>query len=396
MEPLEIAGYTMVSALGRGVGAALDALRDRRGGLRRCDFEGADLDTWVGRVDGVEDVELPGSLRDFDCRNNRLAWLALQQDGFTDAVASARARFGADRTGVFIGTSTSGIRETEIAYEARDAATGALPGSYRYRETHNAFSAADFTRQALRLDGPAQCVSTACSSSAKAFANAHRHIVAGLCDAAVVGGIDSLCFTTLYGFNALGLLSAQPCRPWDAERNGISIGEAAGFALLVRPSGRAEATALLGYGETMDAYHLSAPHPEGLGARRAMEAALDRAGLDPAAIGYINLHGTATPANDAAEDKAITGVFGRETPCSSTKGWTGHTLGAAGIVEALFAVMAVQRDFVPGSINTRALDPSLSAAVLLENATRSTDYAMTNSFGFGGNNCSLVVGRLGE
>lgn len=394
MEPLEIARYTMVNALGRGVEASLAAFRDGRGGLRPCDFEDTDLDTWVGRVDGVEDVVLPDAFAAFDCRNNRLGWMALQQDGFADAVAEASARYGAERIGVFIGTSSSGIRETEIAYCARDPDTGTLPGSFRYRHTHNTFSAADFTRRVLALEGPAQAVSTACSSSAKAFAIAHRHIVAGLCDAAVVGGIDSLCFTTLYGFNALGLLSPQPCRPWDVERNGISIGEAAAFALLTRPTGQPGATALLGFGETMDAYHLSTPHPDGLGARLAMEGALSTAALDPEAIGYINLHGTATPANDAAEDRAIATVFGTGTPCSSTKGWTGHALGASGIIEALVAVQAVEHGLVPGSLNTRTLDPALTAAVQLENLDHRPDYAMSNSFGFGGNNCSLVVGRL--
>ena len=394
MEPLEIARYTMVNALGRGVEATLAAFREGQGGLRPCDFEDTDLNTWVGRVEGVEDVVLPDAFAEFDCRNNRLGWIALQQDGFADAVAEASAQFGAERIGVFVGTSSSGIRETEIAYCARDPDTGTLPGSFRYRQTHNTFSGADFSRRVLALEGPAQAVSTACSSSAKAFAIAHRHIVAGLCDAAVVGGIDSLCFTTLYGFNALGLLSPQPCRPWDVDRNGISIGEAAAFALLARPTGQTDATALLGFGETMDAYHLSTPHPDGLGARLAMEGALSTAALDPEAIGYINLHGTATQANDAAEDRAIATVFGTETPCSSTKGWTGHALGASGIIEALVAVQAVEHGLVPGSLNTRTLDPALTAAVQLDNLDRRPDYAMSNSFGFGGNNCSLVVGRL--
>ena len=394
MEPLEIARYTMVSAMGRGADASLDAFRARRGGLRQCDFEDADLETWVGRIEGIEETTLPESLASFDCRNNRLAWLTLQQDGFADAVADASGRFGAKRIGVFVGTSTSGIRETEIAYCARDPKTGALPRSYRYRQTHNTFSAADFTRQALALQGPAQAVSTACSSSAKAFAIGHRHIAAGLCDAAVVGGIDSLCLTTLYGFNALGLLSPLPCRPWDVERNGISIGEAAAFALLTRPTDRPGAIALLGVGESMDAYHLSTPHPDGLGATIAMDGALESAGLDASDIGYINLHGTATPANDAAEDRAVTGLFGTETPCSSTKGWTGHTLGASGIVEALIACQAIEHGLVPGSLNTQSLDPALSAAVQIENLEHAPRYAMSNSFGFGGNNCSLVMGRL--
>jgi 3-oxoacyl-[acyl-carrier-protein] synthase-1 len=391
-EPLLLSAYSTVSALGHGRAAALAALRQGRSGLRPCDYDEAGLDTWIGRVDGVEEVVLPAGLAAFDCRNNRLAALGLESDGFSAAVATARARYGAARIGVFLGTSTSGIEATEQAYRRRGGTDGPLPASFDYRHTHNTFSSADFTRRYLGLAGPALVISTACSSSAKVFAAASRHIRAGWCDAAVVGGVDSLCLTTLYGFNSLELVSHRPCRPWDAARDGISIGEAAGFALLERPAGR-DGVALLGYGESSDAYHMSTPHPEGEGALLAMRAALACAGLEPAQVDYINLHGTATPSNDRAEDRAVTRLFGTAVPCSSTKGWTGHTLGAAGITEAIFSCIAVEQGLMPGSLNTVQLDPQLSAPLLRETAQRPVQVAMSNSFGFGGSNCALILGR---
>jgi 3-oxoacyl-[acyl-carrier-protein] synthase-1 len=393
INPLAITAYTVTNALGRGVGAALAALRNGESGLRPCDFEDADLPTWIGRVAGLEAELLTGEFAAFDCRNNRLARIGLEQDGFAAAVRQASARYGADRIGVFIGTSTSGIGATEQAYRQRNPVTGSLPASFDYQHTHNVFSVADFIRRWLGLAGVALAVSTACSSSAKAFASAYRHISAGFCDAAVVGGVDSLCLTTLYGFNALGLASTQVCRPWDAERDGLNIGEAAGFALLERTEPGDRRIQLRGYGESSDAYHMTAAHPEGAGAALAMEQALARAGLRAEQVDYINLHGTATPLNDAAEDKAMLGVFGPDAPCSSTKGWTGHTLGAAGITEAVFVWLCLEYGFMPGTLNTRQRDPQLGANVLLHTQERPIRTALSNSFGFGGTNCCLLFGR---
>jgi len=391
--PLKITAYTAVTALGRGLGPMLDAVLGERGGLRPCDFLDVKLATWIGRVAGLEDEPINGPLTAFDCRNNRLARAGLRQDGFTEAVAAARERFGAQRIGVFVGTSTSGILQTELAYRRRDPATGALPADFDYRHTHNIFSGADFVRRALDLTGPALAISTACSSSAKTFATAHRYIQTGLCDAAVVGGVDSLCLTTLYGFNSLALLSPQPCRPWDADRNGLSVGEAAAFVLLERDRPEAGAISLLGYGESSDAYHMSTAHPDGVGAVLAMERALTSAGLAPEQVDYVNLHGTATPSNDAAEDRAMLRVFGPRTPCSSTKGWTGHTLGAAGAVEAVLACLALEHGLLPASLNTERPDPALGAAVLRTTRRQPVRVVLSNSFGFGGANCSLIFGR---
>jgi 3-oxoacyl-[acyl-carrier-protein] synthase-1 len=396
LNSLWLSHFTAASCLGHGLAPTLAALRAQKSGLAPCAFETVtDLATYIGEVAGVDEASLPASLAEHECRNNRLAYLGLQQDGFNAAVGAAAARFGRRRVGVLLGTSTSGILQTEQAYRRRDPATGALPDDFIYRTTHNTYSVADFVRSAFNLEGPAVVVSTACSSSAKVFASAARMIAAGLIDAAIVGGVDSLCLTTLYGFNSLELLASEPCRPYDADRNGLSIGEAAAFILLQRPADSldADAVLLLGAGESSDAHHMSAPHPEGLGARMAMEAALKAAGLQPADIDYINLHGTATPSNDAAEGRAVATLFGNEVPCSSTKGATGHTLGAAGGLEAIISALALQHGFLPGGVNTRCVDPDIPIQYLTANRERAPRRVLSNSFGFGGTNCSLILGR---
>jgi 3-oxoacyl-[acyl-carrier-protein] synthase I len=397
MKPLLLAEYTATSCIGRGVAPTLAALVEHRSGLRRCEFETVKIDTHVGEVPGVDAQRLPKALQIFDCRNNRLAELAVHQDGFFDAVQAAAARWGRRRVGVFIGTSTAGIMQTELAYRARDAASGALPPSFVYGTTHNSFSVADYLRQRCRLEGPAVAVSAACASSAKVFGSARRMIEAGLIDAALVGGTDSLCLTTLYGFHSLQLTSAAPCRPFDSARDGISIGEAAAFALLERVPETLDGNSVLlyGVGESSDGYHMSAPHPEGLGAKRAMQAALDAASLQPGDIDYINLHGTATPSNDRSESQAITSIFGPTTPCSSTKGATGHTLGAAGALEAVISALAIQNRLMPGGVHTTRVDPTLTAHYIRENRRASLNRVLSNSFGFGGTNCSLIFGRAG-
>lgn len=398
MAPLVLSAYTLVTANGRGVVPVLEALHERRSGLKSCDFEDAMLKTFIGRVPGLEDFSLDGELRPFDCRNNRLAWIGLQQDGFPVAVAEAKQRYGAHRIAVIMGTSTSGILETEHAYRARNPQTGMLPGWYitRYRYTHNMFSLGYFVRTCLGLQGPAMVISTACSSSAKVFATAARLMQAGLCDAAIVGGVDSLCHTTLYGFSSLQLLSASPCRPCDEDRDGLSLGEAAGYALLESGdrAGRRGAVALLGYGESTDGYHMSHPHPEGAGAVRAIHDSLARAGLRPEAVEYVHLHGTATKANDSVEDKAVYRVFGARPACSSTKGWTGHTLGAAGMTEAIISALCLVHGLIPGTLNCQRVDASLQSRILRENQTGSLSCVLSNIFGFGGNNCSLVLGKM--
>jgi len=395
MKSITISGFTAVNALGRGTSEILNSLLTRRSGLRPCSFGGVKLDTHVGEVDGLAKLKVVTRLAEFDCRNNRLAQLALEQDGFAALVERARNRYGPGRIAVILGTSTSGILETEHAYQHRDPETGGLPPGFRFATTHNLFASADFVRRYLRLDGPVAMISTACSSSAKVFAAAARQLALNLVDAVVVGGVDSLCRNTLYGFASLDLVGREPCRPCDANRGGISIGEAAGFALLERPGDTCgqSGVALLGYGESSDAYHMSTPHPEGEGAALAMRRALDCAGIRPEAVDYINMHGTASQVNDSMEDKAISGVLGTSTPASSTKGWTGHALGAAGITEAVISALCIQNGFRPGCLNTRQVDPAFTSRILLENESAPVNCVLSNSFGFGGSNASLVLGR---
>jgi 3-oxoacyl-[acyl-carrier-protein] synthase-1 len=395
MKPLVLKHFTATSCIGQGRAGTLASLLAQRSGLKICEFETVAIDTHIGEVTGVDEIRLPKSLRRFDCRNNRLAELGLQQDGFLDAVQQAAGRWGHRRIGVFLGTSTAGILQTELAYRARDPRTGALPASFEYSGTHNSFSVADYVRQRCGLEGPAVVVSCACASSAKVFSSARRMIEADLIDAALVGGVDSLCLTTLYGFQSLQLSSAAPCKPFDVARDGISIGEAAAFALLERPPGSLDAdrVLLLGIGESSDAYHMSAPHPEGLGARRAMQAALASAELEAEQIDYINLHGTGTPSNDRSESHAVTSVFGAMTPCSSTKGATGHTLGTAGGLEAVISALCIEHGLMPGGVPGTQIDPMLTAHYIKDNRHARVSRVLSNSFGFGGTNCSLIFGR---
>lgn len=388
---LAIRAYTATTALGRGRAAQAAALDDRRSGLRRNDFGPDPLDTWIGRVEGIEEAPLPERLARWECRNNRLAWLALQQDGIIDAVAAMAERHGAERVAVVLGTSTSSIGATEEAYARLE--DGAFPADLARPQVHTPHSLGGFVQDATGLRGPCVTVATACSSSAKVFAQAARLIHAGMVDAALVGGIDTLCGSVLFGFNSLGLVSSQPARPFDPTRDGLSLGEAGGYALLERAATGETGLQLRGYGESSDAHHMSAPHPEGLGARMAMADALARAGIDADQVGYLNLHGTATPANDTAEARAVAGLFGEGLHAGSTKGWTGHTLGAAGIVESVFALIALEDGLLPGTLNSTERDAVCGPQIRLDNARARIDYAMNNSFGFGGNNCSLVFGR---
>jgi len=386
--PLAVSAVTVTSALGAGVAAHAAALRERRGGLRRNDFTATPLETWIGRIAELESASVPDSLARLDCRNNRLAWMALRQDGFLDAVAAARARHGSGRIAVLVGTSTASIGATEEAYRAI-AATGAVPPSLREPVLHVAHSLGRFVQDALQLDGVCTTVATACSSSAKVFAQAERYIRAGCADAAIVGGVDTLCGSVLFGFNSLELVSPEPCRPFDVARNGISIGEAGGFALLER-DGRGPW--MLGYGESSDAHHMSSPHPEGLGARLALRDALASSGLEAIDIGYINLHGTASTRNDEVEAAAVSEIFPASLHAGSTKGWTGHALGAAGFLEAAISLEALRSGRTPGMLNTTSLDAACGPQIRLDPAPLPRPFVLSSSFGFGGSNCVLAFG----
>jgi 3-oxoacyl-[acyl-carrier-protein] synthase I len=392
--PLYLTALGIVNALGCGKEeVARHLFAASRHGIRLKDGL---IPSAVACVGSVETTlpEVPAALRHYDCRNNRLALAALQQ--MTSEIAAAIGRYGAGRIAVVLGTSTSGIAEGEAALGRRLAA-GSWPEGFAYSQQEPG-NLAVFVAELLGLCGAAYTVHTACSSSGKAFAAAERLIRVGFCDAALVGGADAICGLTLNGFHALQALSPRPCNPFSVNRRGTNIGEGAALFLLEPAHG---AVALLGAGESSDAYHVSAPDPSGAGARLAMERALAAARLPAEAIGYVNLHGTATPLNDAMEGKAVAGLFGAATPCGSTKGMTGHTLGAAGAIEAAFLWLALDPAFGNGLLPPHVWDgmpdpdiPALGIVGLGARLPAGGRIAMlSNSFAFGGSNVSLVLGR---
>ncbi|MEW6371875.1 MAG: beta-ketoacyl-ACP synthase [Pseudomonadota bacterium] len=346
----------------------------------------------LGRVEtALPDVgHLPLPLRS---RNNALALAALAQ--IRPAVDAAIARYGAARVGVIIGTSTSGVGATEAALAAH-LGSGALPEDFHYGQQEMGSPAALLARE-LGVHGPAYVHSSACSSSAKALASAARLIRMGLVDAVVAGGVDTLCRFTVAGFSALESVSPVQCQPLSAGRQGINLGEGAALFLMSREPA---AVALCGWGESSDGHHMSAPDPAGGGARIAMSEALRRAGVQASDIDYINLHGTATIQNDAMESRAVAELFGQDVAVSSTKPFTGHTLGAAGAVEAAFCWLAMQDDNPEGKLPPHLWDgaqdpalPALNAAAPGARLGRPIRYALSNSFAFGGSNATLVFGR---
>jgi 3-oxoacyl-[acyl-carrier-protein] synthase-1 len=347
----------------------------------------------VGAVTG-QLPEVPLRLAYLDCRNNRLALAALHE--IEDEIKTIADRVGAHRIAVVMGTSTSGIAEGEAAVAQR-MAEGTWPPGFRYSRQEIG-NLAGFVAEYLELDGCAYTIASACSSSAKAFASAQRLIETGFCDAAVVGGSDTLCRMTLNGFDSLDALAQDYCNPFSRNRDGITIGEgSAVFLMSKEPS----PVALLGVGESSDAYHVSAPHPDGDGAALAMFRALEAAGLKPEEIDYINLHGTATELNDAMEGRAVAKIFGDLTPCSSTKSMTGHMLGAAGANEAAFLWLMLEpktgTGAVPPHIWDGAVDPSIPCLNLVPAgfSIGAPDRVamLSNSFGFGGSNAAVVLGR---
>ena len=368
--PVRVSAYTAVTALGAGKAAHEQAALDHRSGLSPLgphDFGiaplAAPLPTWVGRVDGLH-TTLPAPWAHWDCRNNRLAWLGLQSDGFADQVRRAVHTHGADRVAVVLGSSTASIGATEDAYQQLDA-SGQFPPQPDNPRLHTLHSLAGFVQEALGAFGPCLTISTACSSSAKAFASAERLLALDLADAVVVGGVDSLCGSVLFGFHALQLVSSEPCRPFDVARRGINLGEAAGFALLERG---ASGLQLLGCGESSDAHHLSAPQPDARGALAALDQALARAGRSPSEVDYLHAHGTATPKNDSAETHLIAKRFSGSTAISSTKGATGHTLGAAGVLGAFYRLLAIETGAVPGTVGTTMPDTGIAPFLRLRRA----------------------------
>lgn len=388
---LYLSDLAIVNALGSGKDAVLDGLlQGDQSGMQPSETFLTGRSGWVGRV-AAELPDLVPELSDYDCRNNRLLAAAASQ---VDAeIAALKDAVGPDRIAVLVGTSTSGIAEGEVAVEALER-DGAMPATFRYRQQEIG-TGAEFLARHLGIDGPRYTISTACSSSAKAFSSAQRLIAAGSCDAAVVAGCDSLCRLTTNGFDALESMSPRICNPFSVNRDGINIGEGAALFLVTK---EASPIRLFGVGESSDAYHMSAPEPSGKGAELAIRAAIEAAGVAAADIAYINLHGTATPRNDEMESRVVERVFGLETPCSSTKSQIGHTLGAAGAQEIglcwlLLSEANVNRS-LPEHLWDGEPDPGLPGIGLVpRGATAHGDLFMSNSFAFGGSNVSVVLGR---
>ncbi|MDD2761557.1 MAG: beta-ketoacyl-ACP synthase [Methylomonas sp.] len=336
---------------------------------------------------------VPQRLNQYACRNNRLLMAAVTQ--IESAVQEAIRRYGTERIGVVLATSTSGIAEGEEAHRGL-LAKGLMLDDYHYKQQELG-GAAEFLSRYLEVRGPAFTVSTTCSSSANALASARRMLRLGICDAVIVGGADSLCRTTLEGFSALGAVSHDACNPFSKNRDGTLIGEGAAVFLMSRdPS----AIALLGVGASADAHHISAPRPDGACAYAAMQAALNGAGLSPESVDYINLHGTATVQNDAMESRAVYQLFGNRVGCSSSKASTGHCLGAAGAIEAGLCWLLLSELNTESLLPMHLWDgesdrtlPGLNFVTLENRRLKRIQYCLSNSFSFGGNNVSLLIGR---
>lgn len=387
---IRILDYQSTSAAGLNINALRKAIDGQSSGLIKNDLVGSDLDTWIGKVAGVDEIDLG----QWQSRNNALADLGYRQGSIEQNIESLKTRYQANRIGLIMGSSTSSIDRTEQAYCHLE--DGQLSKEFQQPLVHNPHAPSLYVAHMAGITGPAITINTACSSSAKVFATGARWLNAGLVDAVLVGGVDTLCLSVLHGFDSLQLVSQKPCKPLDQNRDGINLGEASGYAILVRADEDHKDTGvrLLGYGESSDAHHMSHPHPEGLGAKLAMNQALKMANLKPESIDYINLHGTSSRANDLIEGQLISSMFPKTTQVSSTKGWMGHTLGAAGITEALIALDALKRGIIPGSMNLDELDHELDISVSSSNIERDMNYVMSNSFGFGGNNCCLVFGAV--
>jgi 3-oxoacyl-[acyl-carrier-protein] synthase I len=332
--------------------------------------------------------DLPARLRAYDTRQARLALAGLEP--LMAALGQAIARHGAARIGLVLGSSNAGLDTTERRYPVY-ARTGRTLGRDALRMQHDFAAVLTIVRELTGVAGPAYFVSTACSSSGKAFASAARLIGAGLCDAVLVGGVDALCEMTVRGFRSLGVLAEEPCRPFSALHSGINIGEGAAMFLLER-EGDAP-LALLGTGETSDAHHMTAPEPRGEGAERAMRLALDLAGLAPSQIDLINAHGTGTSQGDAAEATAIEQVFGTRVPVVATKAYTGHALGAAGAIEAALSLLTLEHGFAPESLGASPVDPRIVVDVVCDRREGVFRTVLSNSFAFGGSNVSVIFGR---
>lgn len=382
-----ITGLSAVNAMGRTTAEVLAALDAGQSGLRPPTFD-LPIETVVGSIPGELDP-LPREVGEYDTRIARIGFMALRD--VRDAVDRALVRWGKRRVAILLGTSTGGLDATEVAYRTW-AATGALPADYRLDTRHDFNALGTAIAKVVGASGPTYVISTACSSSGKVHASAIRLMRSGVIDAALVGGVDSLCRMTLQGFRGLGILDSARCRPFDRTRAGINIGEGSALMLLEREAADAE-VAVLGVGESSDAYNMSSPEPSGRGAREAMERAMAAGGLTAKDVDLLIAHGTATPQNDTAESAAILAALGAEVPVVSTKAFTGHQLGAAGATSAVFAAHAVRTGRAPRSLGASEIDPAVGVSVATSPLERRIDRVLANAFAFGGSNVCLAIGR---
>lgn len=396
MPALAITACSLSCALGRDEAAVRASLREGRSGLVRWGAgQGLPFDTWFGAIpedDGPAGLPLPASLAAMDTRQARIAHAALGP--LRDRVEDAKARFGADRVGVFIGSTTGGMGDTETRV-AMLKAHGRFVDGYDLRRQHNAHATADVIASLLGLSGPVFVQSSACSSSAKVLGSAQRLVASGLIDAAIVGGIDTACRYTLLGFHGLGILSEHRCRPLSASREGINLGEAAALMLVEREDTPVSARAWLrGVGETSDAFHATQPRPDGAGLAAAVREGLDTAGLAPSDVDLVNAHATGTPLNDAAECMALKAVLPHGPPIVGTKGWTGHTLGAAGAVEAVLCVQALEDGWSPGTLTEgEVLTEGLGMTLPRAPVEGDLRVVVSTSAAFAGHNAAVVLER---
>jgi 3-oxoacyl-[acyl-carrier-protein] synthase-1 len=386
-----LADLGIINALGAGKSTVLESLlRGDQSNMQQC---GPMLTGRYGVVGVVSDplLDVPPEMQTFDCRNNRLLVTVAEQ--IRACIEDARSKYGSERIAVILGTSTSGITAAEAASDGM-ARTGELPPGYNYQQQEMG-TAAEFLARYLQVNGPRYTISTACSSSAKALVTGGRLLAADFCDAVVVGGCDSMCSLTTNGFDALGSMSAEICNPFSVNRNGINVGEGAALFLMTRDEA---VIRMAGAGESSDAYHMSAPEPSGKGAELAIRQALSSANAEPGDMGYINLHGTATPKNDEMESCVVNRIFGGDMPCSSTKSQIGHTLGAAGAQEIGLCWLLLDDSNsgrrLPRHLWDGEADPALEQIGLTAaDACWDRDLFMSNSFAFGGSNVSVIIGR---
>jgi 3-oxoacyl-[acyl-carrier-protein] synthase-1 len=395
-----ITAYAACNGLGRTTESVLEGLFAGRRGLVVCP-EKYEVETWVGQVSGEDGAgQLPPMIDEvarWDSRQGRMTQLVALQ--IRDATRAAMARWGAERVGIVVGTSTAGIAASELAW-AHHARVAELPEGFRFDRQHGLHATSTVLQQIMGSRGPTYVVSTACSSSGRVFACATRLIDAGICDAVLVGGVDTLCKLTLRGFSSLEVTSSEPCRPFSTERKGISIGEGGALLLVERDAEPGtEHARVLGIGETSDAHHMTSPHPEGRGAREAMEMALSRAGLTAEDVDQINVHGTGTQHNDRTEGRAVFDLLGTdrvgEVAVCATKGYTGHMLGAAGATEAIFSIASMERGIVPASLGCDPIDDEIGVYISSQAIERPTRRVLSNSLAFGGSNVSVLLERGG-